>query len=82
MVSGVLARAGTAGVPVAVLAGRVDLPPARIEAAGIAWAGAAAPADLPDEEAFRGARERVEAGATRFARACLQPPSPRAKATT
>lgn len=82
VVSGVLARAGTAGVPVAVLAGRVDLPPARIQAAGIAWAGAAAPAHLPDEEAFRGARERVEAGAARFARERLQPPSPRAKATT
>ncbi len=82
VVSGVLDRAGSAGVPVAVLAGRVDLTDAGIQAAGIDWAGAAAPAHASDDEAFRRAREWVEAGAARFARERLQPPASRAKATT
>lgn len=71
VVSGVLARARPAGVPVAAVAGRVALDEEALQGAGIAWAGAAAPPELEEEEAFRRAAELAADAGERFARSCL-----------
>lgn len=73
VVSGVLARAGERGVPVAVVAGRIGLDAAAAEAAGIRWMGGAAPADVVDDsEALDRPEEPVQSAGASFARACLE----------
>lgn len=71
VVSGVLERGRRAGVPVAAVAGRVALGAHEVAGAGLRWAGAAAPPEMSEGEAFARAAELLEAAAARFTTDCI-----------
>lgn len=71
VVSGVVARARKAGVPVAVVAGTLRLDPETARAGGVDRMEAATPEGMPLSEALERADELVEAAAARLARAWI-----------
>jgi glycerate kinase len=74
VVSGVLERARRFGVPVAVLAGRLQLNAKECTRAGVRHALSVTPEDMPLDEAFARAAELLSCAAERLA-ARLHPPS-------
>lgn len=73
VVSAVAAAARTAGVPVAVLAGRAEMSPEAVAAHGIAVVEEAARPGVSEPEALAEAEKLLQAAAERFARRWLAP---------